>query len=57
MAIKKGKRNQILLWVLIMLVFNSPLLFSHFWLGAGMFLIGSLIIVTGILLSNKNGSS
>jgi ABC-type uncharacterized transport system involved in gliding motility auxiliary subunit len=57
MNIKKEKRNQILLWVLIMFVFSSPLLFSHFWLGLGLFLIGSLIIVTGILLSNKNSSS
>ncbi|MDR3576479.1 MAG: hypothetical protein P4L50_21650 [Anaerolineaceae bacterium] len=57
MNIKKETRNQILLWVLIMLVFSSPLLYSHFWLGVGLFLVGSLVIAAGILLSNRNSSS
>jgi hypothetical protein len=57
MNIKEEKRSQILLWVLIMLVFTSPLLFSHFWLVLAIFLVGSLIIVIGILMSNKNSSS
>jgi hypothetical protein len=55
--LKKEKRNQILVWVLIIFAFNTPLLFSHFWLGLAFFLVASLIIVAGILLSSKNISS
>ncbi len=54
MNLNKEKRNQILMWLIILLVISSSILFKQFWEGLALFVVGALVIVGGIWWTKKN---